>query len=141
VTDWQPLTANDSYLVVASDGVFEKTSLQDVCDLLWEVHSYSNMRSECAHSSYSLADLIVNNALKKGSIDNVAAIVIPLESVNSSANSLRGSYIGLQESSFKSSGIYYVGFGEKLKENSIFHHLFGEKLEMKGNKTDGTCKK
>ncbi|XP_027935639.1 uncharacterized protein LOC114190798 isoform X2 [Vigna unguiculata] len=103
VTDWQPLTANDSYLVVASDGVFEKTSLQDVCDLLWEVHSYSNMRSECAHSSYSLADLIVNNALKKGSMDNVAAIVIPLESVNSSANSLRGSYIGLQESSFKSS--------------------------------------
>ncbi|XP_022640333.1 uncharacterized protein LOC106771884 isoform X5 [Vigna radiata var. radiata] len=113
VTDWQPLTANDSYLVVASDGVFEKTSLQDVCDLLWELHSYSNMRSECAHSSYSLADLIVNNALKKGSMDNVAAIVIPLESVKSSANSPRGSYIGkrdagfpfgVQESSFKSSG-------------------------------------
>lgn len=120
MTDWQPLTANDSYLVVASDGVFEKTSLQDVCDLLWELHSYSNMRSECAHSSYSLADLIVNNALKKGSMDNVAAIVIPLESVKSSANSPRGSYIGkrdagfpfgVQESSFKSSGIYYVGLG------------------------------
>ncbi|XP_052731586.1 uncharacterized protein LOC108325860 isoform X3 [Vigna angularis] len=113
VTDWQPLTANDSYLVVASDGVFEKTSLQDVCDLLWELHSYSNMRSECAHSSYSLADLIVNNALKTGSMDNVAAIVIPLESIKSSVNSRRGSYIGkrdagfpfgVQESFFKSSG-------------------------------------
>ncbi|BAT95567.1 hypothetical protein LR48_Vigan02g121300 [Vigna angularis] len=82
VTDWQPLTANDSYLVLASDGVFEKMSLQDICDLLWEVHNYSNMRSDCAHSSYSLADLIVNNALKKGSMDNLSAIVIPLESVS-----------------------------------------------------------
>lgn len=35
--DWQPLTANDGYLVVASDGVFEKMNVQDVCDLLWEV--------------------------------------------------------------------------------------------------------
>ncbi|KAJ7977340.1 Protein phosphatase 2C family protein [Quillaja saponaria] len=30
VTDWQPLTANDSYLVAASDGVFEKLSLQEI---------------------------------------------------------------------------------------------------------------
>ncbi|KAG5006599.1 hypothetical protein JHK82_024542 [Glycine max] len=37
VIDWQPLTANDGYLVVASDGVFEKMNVQDVCDLLWEV--------------------------------------------------------------------------------------------------------
>lgn len=117
VTDWQPLTANDSFLVVASDGVFEKMSVQDVCDLLWEVHRFSNMRSECTPaSSYSLADLIVNTAFKKGSMDNVAAVVIPLESAKSSANSLRGSYsgkrdadfplFGQQETASKSSGIF-----------------------------------
>ncbi|KAL1329683.1 hypothetical protein AAHE18_12G058900 [Arachis hypogaea] len=74
VTDWQPLTANDSYLVAASDGVFEKMSMQEVCDLLWEVHSFSNnIESECAPSpspSYSLADFIVNTAFRKGSMDN-----------------------------------------------------------------------
>uniref|UniRef100_A0A0R0L7A2 PPM-type phosphatase domain-containing protein n=1 Tax=Glycine max TaxID=3847 RepID=A0A0R0L7A2_SOYBN len=101
VTDWQPLTANDSFLVVASDGVFEKMSVQDVCDLLWEVHRFSNMRSECTPaSSYSLADLIVNTAFKKGSMDNVAAVVIPLESAKSSANSLRGSYSGKRDADF-----------------------------------------
>ncbi|KAL2323517.1 hypothetical protein Fmac_027896 [Flemingia macrophylla] len=100
VTDWQPLTANDSHLVVASDGVFEKMSVQDVCDLLWDVHCFSNMRSECTPSySYSLADLIVNTAFKKGSMDNVAAVVIPLESANSSSNSLRRSYVGKRDSS------------------------------------------
>ncbi|CAJ2663981.1 unnamed protein product [Trifolium pratense] len=114
VTDWQPLTANDSYLVAASDGVFEKLSVQDVCDLLWEVHRFSDMRSECtSSSSYSLADFIINTALKKGSMDNMAAVVVPLESAKSSANSLRRSYtenedagfpsFGLQESAYRSS--------------------------------------
>lgn len=80
LTDWQPLTVNDTYLVAASDGVFEKQSLQDVCDLLWESQSYDNGRSEFASSpcSYSLADCIVNTALQKGSMDNVAAVVVPL---------------------------------------------------------------
>ncbi|XP_024635859.1 uncharacterized protein [Medicago truncatula] len=114
VTDWQPLTANDSYLVAASDGVFEKLSVQDVCDLLWEVHHLCDMRSDCTSSaSYSLADFIINTALKKGSMDNMAAVVVPLESFKSSANSLRRSYtenedagfplFGLQESAYRSS--------------------------------------
>ncbi|CAI8602923.1 unnamed protein product [Vicia faba] len=70
VTDWQPLTANDSYLVAASDGVFEN-------------------------------------------MDNMAAVVVPLESANSSGNSLRRSYtengdagfplFGMQESAYRSS--------------------------------------
>jgi len=118
VTDWQPLTANDSYLVAASDGVFEKLSVQDVCDLLWEVHHLCDMRSECtSSSSYSLADFIINTALKKGSMDNVAAVVVPLESFKSSANSLRRSYtenedagfplFGLQESAYRSSGMFH----------------------------------
>ncbi|XP_054801635.1 uncharacterized protein LOC129305686 isoform X2 [Prosopis cineraria] len=114
VTDWQALTANDSYLVAASDGVFEKMSLQDVCDMLWEVHSYSNPISEFSPScSYSLADCVVNTALKKGSMDNVAAVVVPLESSIFSDNSFGRScfekrevdspLLGLQESASISS--------------------------------------
>lgn len=107
MTDWQPLTANDSYLVAASDGVFEKMSVQDVCDLLWEVHCFSNMRSDCTPppSSYSLADLIVNTAFKKGSMDNVAAVVVPLEFAKSSVNSLRESYIGKRDAGFSLFGL------------------------------------
>ncbi|PRQ44472.1 putative protein-serine/threonine phosphatase [Rosa chinensis] len=80
LTDWQPLTVNDTYLVAASDGVFEKQSLQDVCDLLWEARSYDSRRSEFSSSpcSYSLANCIVNAALDKGSMDNVAAVVVPM---------------------------------------------------------------
>ncbi|XP_057508078.1 probable protein phosphatase 2C 51 isoform X5 [Actinidia eriantha] len=79
VTDWQPLTSNDSYLVAASDGIFEKLSPQDVCDILWELHTHGTVESELAAScSYSLADCIVHTALEKGSLDNMAAVVVPL---------------------------------------------------------------
>ncbi|EOX94656.1 Phosphatase 2C family protein isoform 8 [Theobroma cacao] len=81
VTDWQSLTANDSYLVVGSDGVFEKLSLQDVCDLLWEVKAHGTMGSGLSSScSLSLADCLVNTAFEKGSMDNMAATVVPLGS-------------------------------------------------------------
>lgn len=81
VTDWQPLTTNDSYLVAASDGIFEKLSSQEVCDLLWEVHVHPNMRSGFSSScSYSLAECIVNTAFEKGSMDNMATVVVPLRS-------------------------------------------------------------
>lgn len=94
MTDWQPLTANDSYLVAVSDGVVEKMSMQDVCDVLWEVQSYGNSRSEFPPScSYSLADCIVNTAFLRGSMDNVAAVVVPLESATFSENLLSRSYI------------------------------------------------
>ncbi|KAB1203336.1 putative protein phosphatase 2C 51 [Morella rubra] len=90
VTDWQPLTKNDSYLVAASDGVFEKLSLQDVCDLLWEVHSRGTPRLKVSPSClYSLADCIVNTAFEKGSLDNVAAIVVPLGSTGFSEDFLK----------------------------------------------------
>lgn len=90
LTDWQPLTANDSYLVAASDGVFEKLSLQDVCDLLWEVDGHGPSRLQLSSScSYSLADCIVNTAFEKGSMDNVAAVVVPLVSIGFSENLLK----------------------------------------------------
>ncbi|CAL0320562.1 unnamed protein product [Lupinus luteus] len=136
VTDWQPLTANDSYLVAASDGVFEKMSVQDVCDLLWEVHRFSNMRSECTpSSSFSLAEFIVKTAFEKGSMDNVAAVVVPLESAKFSANSPRRNYIenidadfplvGLQDLASRSSA-NDITFGLKHLEH---HHPVDTKFK------------
>lgn len=100
LTDWQPLTANDSYLVAASDGVFEKLSLHDVCDLLWEVHGHGPGRLQFSSScSYSLADCIVNTAFEMGSMDNVAAVVVPLVSTGFSENLLKERSIGEQDKS------------------------------------------
>ncbi|KAK4848290.1 hypothetical protein QYF36_011360 [Acer negundo] len=115
VTDWQSLTANDSYLVAASDGVFEKLSSQDVCDILWEEHSHGTSESGVSSScSYSLADCLVNAAFEKGSMDNVAAVVVPLGSTYISQNLPRDRCIeeeytdspakGLQEFIYKQSG-------------------------------------
>ncbi|PSS06372.1 Protein phosphatase 2C 51 [Actinidia chinensis var. chinensis] len=81
VIGWRHLTANDSYLVVASDGIFESLTPQNVCDLLWDANIKENEMSESPFScsSYSsLADCIINKAFKKGSGDNLSAIVIPL---------------------------------------------------------------
>ncbi|KAK1412580.1 hypothetical protein QVD17_33952 [Tagetes erecta] len=78
VTDWQPLAANDSYLVATSDGVVEKLGPQDVCDLFWELHTRAPLELQYSPScSYSLADCIVDTALESGSMDNVAAVVVP----------------------------------------------------------------
>lgn len=115
MTDWQPLTANDSYLVAASDGVFEKLSLQDVCDLLWEVHEHSPQRLRLSSScSYSLANCIVNAAFEEGSMDNMAAVVVPFVPSGFSENlwkdrliqegDLSCPVIGLQKSTYEFSG-------------------------------------
>ncbi|KAA8550823.1 hypothetical protein F0562_002507 [Nyssa sinensis] len=82
VLGWRPLTANDSYLVIASDGIFETLTLGDVCDLLWDANIQENEISQNSSSclSSSLASNIVNTAFKKGSSDNLSAIVVPLRS-------------------------------------------------------------
>ncbi|XP_044486005.1 probable protein phosphatase 2C 51 isoform X2 [Mangifera indica] len=90
VTDWQSLTENDTYLVAASDGVFEKLSLQDICDILWELHTDGVVGSGLSPSClYSLADCLVNSAFEKGTMDNMAAVVVPLGSTYVSQNQLR----------------------------------------------------
>ncbi|XP_057800960.1 uncharacterized protein LOC131016306 isoform X2 [Salvia miltiorrhiza] len=77
VTDWQPLTGNDSYVIAATDGVFEKLNPQDICDILWEPLSRFTVREKLNSScSSSLADCIVNAAFEQGSMDNLAALVI-----------------------------------------------------------------
>ena len=70
VTGWQPLDANDRFLVVSSDGIFESLTTQDVCDVIHD-------SSSCSPSS-SLAECIVNTAFDKGSTDNLSVIVVPL---------------------------------------------------------------
>ena len=115
MTDWQTLATNDSYLVAASDGVFEKLSLQDVCDLLWEVNSHGTLESEVSTSClYSSADCIVNNAFEKGSLDNMAAVVVPLGSTVFSEDFLKEGCVeegdrdltasGLQKFRYENSG-------------------------------------
>lgn len=115
MTDWQLLTANDSYLIAASDGVFEKMSLQDVCDVVWEVHTHGTAGSGLSSScSYSLAECLVNTAFGKGSMDNMAAVVVPLGSTYVTQNLQRERWIeegdidcpskGLQKFIYKQSG-------------------------------------
>ncbi|CAH9051479.1 unnamed protein product [Cuscuta epithymum] len=80
ITDWHPLTTNDSYLVAASDGVFEQLSPQDVCDILSNLHADITVKPELNSSCmYSLAECIVNAAFEKGSTDNMAAIILPFK--------------------------------------------------------------
>ncbi|KAJ0974080.1 hypothetical protein J5N97_016045 [Dioscorea zingiberensis] len=69
---WHAITNNDRFLVVSSDGILEKMTTQDVCDLLWDRETS--------------ADFIVNSAFERGSMDNMAAIVIPLRAYENSAN-------------------------------------------------------
>ncbi|CAI0434073.1 unnamed protein product, partial [Linum tenue] len=79
VTNWQPLTASDNYLVVASDGVFEKLGFQDVCDILWDSKNCGTRKLGLSSShSYSLAECLVEAAFVEGSMDNIAAVVVPL---------------------------------------------------------------
>lgn len=74
VTGWRPLTSEDIYLVVSSDGIFETLTPQNVCDLLH--NEASEASSECSLSS-SLADCIIQTAFKRGSMDNLSVILIP----------------------------------------------------------------
>lgn len=112
--------------MAASDGVFEKLNVQDVCDLLWEVRSYDTGRSELSSScSYSLADCIVNTAFEKGSMDNVAAVVVPLVSTGFSESLLKERSVG--EGKYRASGLQstHEGSGRSL---CAFKPSFGSQL-------------
>ncbi|MFS7965887.1 putative protein phosphatase 2C family, PPM-type phosphatase domain superfamily [Helianthus anomalus] len=102
VTDWEALTGNDSYLVAVSDGVLEKLGTQDVCDLLWDLHIPAPLELQYSPScSYSLADCIIDTALERGSMDNVAAVVAPFGLQNlSTVGSRVQNYVDRQSSNF-----------------------------------------
>ncbi|CAM8890284.1 unnamed protein product [Rhodiola kirilowii] len=101
ITDWQQLTDNDSYLVVASDGLFESLSTQDVCDLLWETEKHDNAQSQLSTlCSYALADCLVKTAFDQGSRDNIATAVVPLRApICSSKSAEEKCGISVKESS------------------------------------------
>lgn len=77
VKGWQHLTTEDRYLVIASDGVFEGLSGEDVCNLIQDADLQEDGTNPCP-STASLSDCIVKTALRKGSMDNLTAIVVPL---------------------------------------------------------------
>lgn len=76
VRDWESLESKDRYLVVASDGIFESMTSQDVCELLEETEASDNISLSSLWSL--MAGRVVNSALRKGSMDNLSAIVVPL---------------------------------------------------------------
>uniref|UniRef100_A0A0E0MGN4 protein-serine/threonine phosphatase n=1 Tax=Oryza punctata TaxID=4537 RepID=A0A0E0MGN4_ORYPU len=99
LTEWQSLSANDTFLIASSDGVFEKMTMQDVCDLMLHVKLGVNQElGSFAVTQQNLADYVVDLALEKGTTDNVAAVVVPLGSHYSSKVTLEDWYM-LEENS------------------------------------------
>lgn len=100
VTDWQRLSINDSYLVVASDGIFEKMNTQDICNLLLEAQRQINHSMEYLPANvHALALAIVDAAFDRGSMDNLAAVVLALDSTTHSARSYSQRGSSLQKKS------------------------------------------
>ncbi|KAK9069007.1 hypothetical protein SSX86_013123 [Deinandra increscens subsp. villosa] len=81
MVSWRNMTANDRYLVVASDGVFESLTPENVCQLIQDEDIPENGTPYDRFPflpSFSLAYCIVKTALQRGSTDNLSAIVVPL---------------------------------------------------------------
>lgn len=117
VNDWQPLTVNDSYLVAATDGIFEKLKPQDICDIFWELQTDTSVSSVLTDSfTYSLADRVVDAAFDKGTLDNMAAVVLPVKSLGTSQTLLKNVYDGAGK--YDHSAVGYVKHFNKQAGNS-----------------------
>ncbi|XP_057517560.1 uncharacterized protein LOC130798539 isoform X2 [Amaranthus tricolor] len=129
ITGWQLLNDNDSYLIAASDGVFEGLESQDICDLLWEVRnddsSGSQMPPVC---SGSLADCIISTAFERGSADNMAAAVVPLKLMSTSKTFLNSEKISISLVQVEQSYPVLAKFDRLLVEgkpsNSVCYYLY-----------------
>ncbi|XWS75266.1 hypothetical protein CRYUN_Cryun01aG0071200 [Craigia yunnanensis] len=80
VIDWQPLTRNDSYLVISSDGIFKKLNAQHVCQLLPDpllptTEEGIRLFDSCQSP---LPECILRTAYEEGSMDSLSVIVVPL---------------------------------------------------------------
>ncbi|KZV18523.1 DNA binding protein isoform 1 [Dorcoceras hygrometricum] len=75
VVGWRCFKPENRYLVLASDGVFEVFTPQNVCDLL---HGKTPESSSEFVATTSLADRISRKAFKAGSTDNLSVIVISI---------------------------------------------------------------
>lgn len=81
VADWRSISRNDTFLVATSDGVVEKLTTQDACDIIFQEKVRLDMIQE-GISSTNLAELLLTHALERGTMDNVAAVVVPLRLVS-----------------------------------------------------------
>ncbi|KAJ8543556.1 hypothetical protein K7X08_006079 [Anisodus acutangulus] len=68
VTDWVKLTSKDEFLVVASDGIFESLSTQQVCDFLYEAEDHADI------------SLLAQQIVQKAFLDNLSVVLAPLGS-------------------------------------------------------------
>lgn len=78
---WRNITVKDRYLVVASDGIFESLTPENVCQLIEDANVQENVKPYDKVPFlplYSLPHYIVKTALEKGSTDNLSVIVVPL---------------------------------------------------------------
>ncbi|XP_072990373.1 uncharacterized protein [Typha latifolia] len=126
LTDWQALSRNDSYLVAASDGVFEKMTTQEVCDLLLhEKHRMSENSPSLQTITNSFAESIVKTAFQRGTTDNIAAVVVPLEALGFSEAIVKDSHHYHQERSFETSvfGLHTVSYERKSANDAISSSL------------------
>ncbi|KAK6164636.1 hypothetical protein DH2020_001500 [Rehmannia glutinosa] len=73
ITGWRPFTPENRYLIVASDGVFETLTPQNVCEL---VHNKASKSSSEPVTASTLPEWIIRHAFRTGSTDNLSAIVI-----------------------------------------------------------------
>lgn len=84
--EWHEFTSADSFLIITSDGIFERMLPQDVCNLVQEKYrgfNNSSLRNKSAGATVdykALANTVVKAAYKSGSYDNLAAVVYPLNS-------------------------------------------------------------
>lgn len=76
MSDWQPLTGNDRFLVIASRSIINKVSPTEVCNAL--LHSDHECHSDNQSSVISSAKCVALMALERGSLDNLSNIVVPL---------------------------------------------------------------
>ncbi|KAF3613206.1 hypothetical protein FXO38_36385, partial [Capsicum annuum] len=72
ITDWLSLASKDKFLVVSSDGIFERLTPQEVCDFLNEVEDHSD--------ASLLAQQLIQKAYLEGSKDNLSVILVTLGS-------------------------------------------------------------
>ncbi|PWA96553.1 PPM-type phosphatase domain, Protein phosphatase 2C family [Artemisia annua] len=82
---WRNITAEDRYLVVASTGIFESLTPENVCQLVESANlhetigcSYDLNCPSLESLSLALAHYVVRAASEMGSTDNLSAVVVPL---------------------------------------------------------------
>jgi serine/threonine protein phosphatase PrpC len=124
LTGWQFLSDNDTFLIASSDGIFEKMTMQDVCDLL--LHAKFRISQDFGSSAitqHNLADYVVRVALQKGTTDNVAAVVVPLGSPSSAGTTLEDWFQFQFEENLKMSILPVHNIPYQLKPGSLTYIL------------------